>query len=119
MKLPLYVFVLVLIAALVFAQEEQPTVGTFGCSPGLVEDPPCAAQCCGNNGGQYSFAERTCTVNSSIRWNATMSCESVMGCCKESAGNPTCSTGPALILAGLATCAMLAGYTRRTKPRQP
>ncbi|MFA4983626.1 MAG: hypothetical protein WC588_05445 [Candidatus Micrarchaeia archaeon] len=118
MRFVLHAFVLILAASTVFAQGGS-VVDSSGCASGMVEDPQCAAQCCGNNGGQYSFAEHTCTVASGEQSSLVQSCKTVMNCCKPSAGNPTCSSGAALVLAALAACAIPAGYACKTRCQRP
>jgi len=87
---------LCLILGLIFAGmafSAQSDLGTFSCPSGQVEDSQCAASCCQNAGGSYSYADETCVVTESSAWNSAMSCEQQQNCCK-SASNPiTTSSG--------------------------
>ena len=57
------------------------TVGEFTCPAGQVEDTQCAAQCCQQAGGEYSFSDQTCVVDATAQWNAAMQCETQQDCC--------------------------------------
>lgn len=101
---------LALLAGVVCVQGVATDIGTFSCPAGQVEDLQCAAQCCEENGGEYSFSDETCTVSSTAAWNAAMRCEQQRNCCKSAGGGGGGCCGTGFILGGLASLAAMTGY---------
>jgi len=110
MRIALFAFVFALLSLAQFAFAASSTdLGEFTCPSGQVEDIQCAAQCCTMNGGEYSYGEETCEVDSVGAWNAAMDCETQMNCCTSAGGNDGSAgsgcCGGGFILAGLALAA--------------
>ena len=103
MKAILLLMALASVSALAFAQE-------FTCPSGQAENLQCAASCCEQNGGTYSYGDETCTVDSSAQLSAAFQCEREEGCCQSTGGSPGGSTGccGAFILLALASVPALA-----------
>ncbi len=83
-------------------------VGEFTCPSGQVEDLQCAAACCQQNGGTYSFSDATCMVDTQAQWNAAMACEQQNDCCTAASNQPAshpsssgCCGSAFILLAGL------------------
>jgi hypothetical protein len=73
-----FIFVLALFMPLAYPQ------GSFTCPYGQTEDLQCAATCCQQAGGTYSFSEETCTVGAQSQLDQAFACEQQTGCCKSS-----------------------------------
>jgi hypothetical protein len=67
------------------------TAGEFTCPAGQTENPQCAASCCMQYGGTYSYVDQTCEVAAAADWNSALQCEQQSGCCIAS-GLPSSSS---------------------------
>ncbi|MFH1221924.1 MAG: hypothetical protein V1492_02465 [Candidatus Micrarchaeota archaeon] len=100
----LFLVAAVLLSSLSFAQYTD--IGSFTCPSGQVEDTQCAAACCSNYGGQYSFSDESCLVNSQADWPLVVQCEQANNCCKSAYDNTPssggcCGSAAILLLVGL------------------
>ncbi len=90
--------------------------GEFTCPPGESENLQCAASCCEQYGGTYSYSGATCEVDSSYAWNSAAQCEQLNGCCEPSSPAPGACCGPAFLLGALVPCAVaLSGSAGRRR----
>jgi len=109
MKFALLSLALVMIAGLVFAQAG--TAGEFTCPAGQTENLQCAASCCTQNSGEYSYADESCTVETSSQWNQAAACEAAAGCCETNSSGGCCGSVAMIALGALA----VVGFARSTK----
>ena len=101
------------LALLCFGLSFAQAAGTFSCPSGQTEDLQCAASCCSQHGGVYSYMDQTCEVATTAQWNSTLQCEQQSSCCTSSgASGPGSSSGccgPAALLGLVVVGAVAAG----------
>ena len=110
MKAVIVALAFALVSGICFADIAPPS---FTCPSGQVEDLQCAATCCEENGGTYSFGEESCTVDTSAQWNAAMQCEQRENCCKSAGSNGNSSSGCCAAFVLLAGAGMLGFAVRK------